>query len=76
MSSRASRCCVHRLFGRRNRRPYKAYSVCWTASSVVTQALTFNHSIFHSLASRREARLCSVTGHMTPSQTADKALPP
>ena len=36
-----------------------------TVSVVVTQAHTFTHSIFHSLASRCEAKLCSVTGPNT-----------
>ena len=36
-----------------------------TAGAVVTQAHTFTQSIFRSLASRREAKLCSVTGPNT-----------
>ena len=35
---------------------------CTVASAVVTQAQTFTHCIFHSQASRREAKLCSPTG--------------
>ena len=31
---------------------------CWTAGSVITKTQTFTHSIFHSQASWREAKLC------------------
>ena len=48
-----------------------------TAGAVVTQAHTFTHSIFHSLTSRREAKLCTVTGLNTiQSETVDQTLPP
>ena len=44
--------------------------LCCTASAVIAQTQTFAHSIFHSQASRREARPRSVP---TPSQTVDQA---
>ena len=50
----------------------------WIASSVVTQTQTLTHSMFHSQASRREAKLCSITGPqaLIPFKTVDQTLPP
>ena len=38
---------------------------CFTTSAVITKTYIFTHSIFHSLASRPSAKLCSFTGPNT-----------